>query len=67
MDFGESHAIILKNDGSLYSWGMEAAELKHISNLKDVKIGQISCGAGHSAAIASESGDLFTWGSGYQG
>lgn len=71
VDFGETHAVILKNDGSLYSWGSSTNGGKNdpptqISNLKNIQVAQISCGAYQSAAI-SKSGDLYTWGRGHEG
>eukprot|EP00618_Florenciella_parvula_P012719 CAMPEP_0119481230 /NCGR_PEP_ID=MMETSP1344-20130328/9668_1 /TAXON_ID=236787 /ORGANISM="Florenciella parvula, Strain CCMP2471" /LENGTH=841 /DNA_ID=CAMNT_0007515599 /DNA_START=58 /DNA_END=2580 /DNA_ORIENTATION=- len=76
---GETHKLILRDDGEVLATGvgkrgqlglgakvLETKEYLPLASLRDKKVKQIACGETHSAAV-TETGDVFTWGCGFQG
>jgi hypothetical protein len=76
---GKDHTLLLTHGGLLFSWGdnrrgqlghsqFESCAIPKVVVGNDSKalknITSISCGSFHSAAIAAESGILYTWGNG---
>ncbi|HOJ90286.1 MAG TPA: hypothetical protein PLH86_04260 [Saprospiraceae bacterium] len=72
VSMGSHHALAIKNDGSLWSWGAnfygQLGDGTSVSKSSPVQIGfsqdwsVISAGAGHSMAIKND-GTLWAWGS----
>ena len=71
VSMGSHHALAIKNDGSLWSWGAnfygQLGDGTSVSKSSPVQIGfsqdwsVISAGAGHSMAIKND-GTLWAWG-----
>lgn len=80
VSFGIDHAIALTGDGNLYSWGsskwgqvglgaspqnpLKPTLIK--AGLSSKTITSITCGSSHSACLTT-SGDVYTWGRGFEG
>ncbi|GMI11472.1 hypothetical protein TrLO_g5187 [Triparma laevis f. longispina] len=80
VSFGIDHAIALTGDGNLYSWGsskwgqvglgaspqnpLKPTLIK--AGLSNKTIKSITCGSSHSACLTT-SGDVYTWGRGFEG
>ena len=79
MEFGDSHVVMLKTDGSLWARGsgscgqlglgakvLKCEDFLPVLALAHKKVTTLDCGAHHSAAVTS-SGDLYLWGRGFEG
>lgn len=80
ISFGETHALAATKGGTLYAWGHNkwgqvglgakasiSTKPQLIKGALDGKvIVQVSCGAAHSAAL-TDTGDVYTWGRGFEG
>jgi alpha-tubulin suppressor-like RCC1 family protein len=74
---GGNHMSAIDKDGNLYCWGRAACAgfggLEHVytptliqGDLSREKVISVSCGRSHTAAV-TESGQVWTWGYGYEG
>jgi alpha-tubulin suppressor-like RCC1 family protein len=77
VEFGNVHTAAIKTDGTLWSWGFNSdgrvgdnTVTVRSSPVQTISAGtnwkQVSCGAGHSAAIKTD-GTLWLWGAGGDG
>ena len=80
ISFGETHALAATTSGELYSWGNSkwgqvglgakaslSSRPRRVTAALDGKVVvQTSCGASHSAVL-TDTGDVYTWGRGFEG